>query len=131
MTDAWYTLRELATLGCLIGGLFFMLVGTIGLWRFGDIYNRMHAATKCLTLGLVGLLLAIGLQQGSYGWWVIVSLGLVIVFQFVAAPVAAHMLSRAAHLSGSAVSDAPDRDELAIDRAQAESSQTGYNRPHA
>jgi len=41
----------------LVLGLFFMLVGAIGIVRFPDAYNRLHASSKCGTLGLLGLLL--------------------------------------------------------------------------
>ncbi|MGM0652073.1 MAG: monovalent cation/H(+) antiporter subunit G [Bacillota bacterium] len=47
----------------LIGGLFFLVVGVIGLLRLPDLYTRMHAMGKCDTLGaglvLVGLMLLI------------------------------------------------------------------------
>jgi len=42
---------------CILAGLFFMLVGAIGIVRFPDGFNRLHASSKCSTLGLLGLLL--------------------------------------------------------------------------
>jgi len=38
-------------------GAFFVFVAGVGIWKFRDIYMRMHAATKAGSLGL-GLLLA-------------------------------------------------------------------------
>ncbi|MBD3368007.1 MAG: Na+/H+ antiporter subunit G, partial [Candidatus Eisenbacteria bacterium] len=32
-------------------GVFFDLVGALGLLRLPDVYNRLQAATKCVTLG--------------------------------------------------------------------------------
>ena len=48
----------------LIGGLFFLVVGVVGLLRLPDVYTRMHAMGKCDTLGtgmvLIALMLLIG-----------------------------------------------------------------------
>ena len=48
----------------LVGGLFFLAVGVIGLLRLPDVYTRMHAMGKCDTLGagmiLIALMLLIG-----------------------------------------------------------------------
>src|SRR5690606_32291826 len=86
----------------LLVGLFFMFVGALGVWRMPDLYGRLHANTKCLTLGLIGLLLAamlyLSLLEDVPMVSVITRGVLVIVFQFVAAPVGAHLLSRGAHL---------------------------------
>jgi multicomponent Na+:H+ antiporter subunit G len=43
-------------------GLFFFLVGTLGLLRFPDVYTRIHALTKADNLGLG--LIVIGLLPG-------------------------------------------------------------------
>ena len=45
-------------------GVFFLLVGAIGLLRFPDFYTRMHAAGKCDTLGSLLVLLGLALYQG-------------------------------------------------------------------
>ncbi|MGF1635124.1 MAG: monovalent cation/H(+) antiporter subunit G [Phycisphaerae bacterium] len=105
---------DLLTVAAMLFGLFFMFIGALGLWRFPDLYNRMHAASKCITLGISGLLLAVVLHLsavsvtpeelggpqalGSDVAGAVTKALIVIIFQFVAAPVAAHMLSRAAHM---------------------------------
>jgi len=80
-----------------IGGLF-DLFGCIGLVRLPDIYNRLQAATKCVTLGtcaiLVGTALVAG--QGSTASKAI----LCAAFILLTSPVGAHALARAAHRSG-------------------------------
>jgi multicomponent Na+:H+ antiporter subunit G len=43
----------------ILAGVFFMLVGSIGINRFPDFYTRMHASGKVDTLGI--LLFVIGL----------------------------------------------------------------------
>jgi len=72
-----------------------MLTGSIGLVRMPDLYCRMHAASKCVTLGISGLLLAamLDLQTSE-----IAVKGLfAIFFQFLTTPVSAHMIARAAY----------------------------------
>lgn len=40
----------------LAGGIFFYMVGVLGLVRLPDVFTRMHATTKCDTMG-AGLIL--------------------------------------------------------------------------
>jgi len=92
-------------------GAFFVFVAGLGIWRFKDIYMRMHAATKAGSLGLGLILLAMALQDPSPA--VIVKCVLVIAFIFLTAPIAAHMISRAAYIHQSELSDKTRADELA------------------
>ena len=79
-------------------GVLFDLFGCIGLVRLPDVYNRLQAATKCVTLGtcliLVGVLFITGI--GSAG----VRALLCAVFVLLTSPVGAHALARAAHRYG-------------------------------
>lgn len=79
---------------CLLVGLFFMVVGAVGVFRMPDVYHRLHAATKCTTLGLLGLLLAAIFHVHSLD--VTTKAVLTLVFTFVASPVGSHMLAKAA-----------------------------------
>ena len=80
----------------LIIGSFFMFLAALGIYRFPDIYTRMHAATKASSFG-AGLML-IGLILHLTDFWIIFEAIVVIVFIFMTAPVAAHMIGRAAYL---------------------------------
>jgi multicomponent Na+:H+ antiporter subunit G len=91
------TLRGLAAIACLLGGLFFLFVGTLGLLRLPDVYCRLHATTKCDTLGAGLILLSLALQGGAA---VAVKLGIIIVFILITNPTAAHVIARAAYLTG-------------------------------
>ncbi|MCX8118253.1 MAG: monovalent cation/H(+) antiporter subunit G [Desulfobacterota bacterium] len=87
----------------LAGGVFFLLVGAIGLLRLPDFYTRLHATGKCDTLG-VGLIV-LGLliyHLFHYPQYPLVPLRLVflIFFIFVANPTATHALIRAAYRTG-------------------------------
>lgn len=80
----------------LIGALFSLVAG-IGLFRLPDIFLRMHAATKAGTLGAGLVLLAIAVDSQDIGVITRAIAGL--CFLLLTAPVAAHLLGRAAYLS--------------------------------
>ena len=75
-------------------GVFFLLMGAIGLLRFPDFYTRMHAAGKCDTLG--SLLLLTGLA--CYGELDLASVKILLIalFLFLTSPTATHAIARAA-----------------------------------
>ena len=60
-------LLHLLTAAALAGGLFFMFVGAVGIIRLPDVYCRSHASSKCVTLGIIGLLAALVLFVASLG----------------------------------------------------------------
>ena len=79
-------------------GLFFDLVGCIGLVRLPDVYNRLQAATKCVTLGTFLILIGVVIRSGfdSMGFKALLCLW----FVAMTSPTAAHALARGAHRSG-------------------------------
>jgi multicomponent Na+:H+ antiporter subunit G len=79
-------------------GVFFDLVGAIGLLRLPDVYNRLQAATKCVTLGTC--LILIGVLVGS-GWNAMgVKALLAAIFVLWTSPTGSHALARGAHMGG-------------------------------
>jgi multicomponent Na+:H+ antiporter subunit G len=92
--------------GCVLG-----MLGGIGVLRLPDVFGRMHAATKPPTLGLV--LVAIGAILRVDSIADVTLLALVVMLQFLTAPVGAHLVGRSAYASGGQL--APDTvvDELA------------------
>jgi len=80
----------------LVAGSIFMFLSALGTLRFPDIFTRMHAATKASSFG-VGLMLSACVIYFSDGWTVVQAL-LIIIFIFLTAPVAAHMIGRVAYL---------------------------------
>jgi multicomponent Na+:H+ antiporter subunit G len=93
------TLLEGLTLLIAAAGVFFIVVSSIGIVRMPDVYTRVHAVGKAGTLGIVGVLLAVGVYQFATLSVVFEMLAL-IGFFFLTQPVAAHMLDRAAFLTG-------------------------------
>jgi multicomponent Na+:H+ antiporter subunit G len=121
MHDILLILAHILTLAFLLFGLFFMFVGALGLVKLPDLYNRIHAASKCITLGISGLLLAaaigLSLTPDAQPLHIITKAGLVILFQFIASPVSAHLLAKAAHLDRAPKYPDTITDELEEDRA--------------
>jgi multicomponent Na+:H+ antiporter subunit G len=94
----------------LLSGVALALLAGLGLVRFPDVFSRMHAATKPATLGMLLVTVGAALRQdeGSNA----TKLLLVAAFQFLTAPVAAHMIGRAAYRSGTGALDELVVDEL-------------------
>lgn len=82
----------------LIIGLFFVFLGMLGLLRLPDVYNRLHTTTKIGTLGAFGVMLSLLLKVGLSPMGIkAITVGL---FLLLTAPIAAHMIGRAAHRHG-------------------------------
>ena len=88
-------------------GLFFNLVGVVGLHRFPDMYTKLHAATKCTTFGSIFLIIAVIVQAA--GIWaqggasesvMVIRAVLVLVALLITNATGAHAIARAAHRSG-------------------------------
>jgi multicomponent Na+:H+ antiporter subunit G len=91
-------LTELLGAVFVVVGSFFLLVGTVGLLRLPDIYNRMHATSKATTLGAASMFLAGYIRFGPDDMGLPSLVG--IVFLFLTAPTGAHMISRSAQKMG-------------------------------
>jgi multicomponent Na+:H+ antiporter subunit G len=94
-------------------GLAFDLLGCIGLVRLPDVYNRLQAATKCVTLGTCSILFGTLLVTGPTGAGM-KSL-LCIVFVLLTAPVSAHAIARGSHHAGFRLWDGSAVDHYAED----------------
>lgn len=107
---AWTAVADAASIVLMLGGAFLCLAAGVGVLRFPDLLARMHAATKPQVLGLVLVLagLALRLRSGGAVW----ALVLVVVFQLLTAPVAAHLVGRAGYRTGKVRSDLLAVDEL-------------------
>lgn len=83
----------------IIAGLCFDIFGCIGLMRLPDVYNRLQAATKCVTGGTCVILFGVMVIKGLASATAIKAF-LCILFLLLTTPVAAHALARGAHKSG-------------------------------
>lgn len=106
----WTAVADVLAAICFLAAGAFALIAALGMMRFPDLLTRMHAATKPQVVGLLLAIvgLALRLREPSL-------LGLVLlvgVGQAVTAPVASHMIARAAFRSGQVRQDLLIADEL-------------------
>lgn len=99
----------ISALSILIGTIF-ILIAAIGIFRMPDLLMRMHAATKAGTLG-AGLTL-IGVMFHFQKWTVTIEGILTILFIYITAPIASHLLARAAYFRGIKLAKMTIIDEL-------------------
>jgi multicomponent Na+:H+ antiporter subunit G len=90
-------LRDVVAAALFLGGGFFCLVAGLGILRLGDVYMRMHAATKAGTLGLA--LVCLGAMARAATWAQLLEPLFVLIFMIATAPVGAHLIGRAAFRS--------------------------------
>lgn len=104
----------------LLAGALFVLVAALGLVRMPDVYIRMHAATKAGTLGAMLILAAAAVHGADLG--ITARAVAAIAFLLTTAPVAAHLIGRAAYLGG-----VPLWSGSVIDEWSASPQQTTFN----
>lgn len=90
-------------------GAVFLLIAGVGLLRMEDVYTRLHGASKAAPLGAVLILVALALGSASLD--VTVRVLVVSVFLLLTAPIAAHVIGRAAYLTRERL-PAEQRDQL-------------------
>lgn len=116
--DALMLVKDFIAVLLMLGGVSFMLIGSIGINTLPDFYTRCHAAGKVDTLGIVlfltGMMVHQGLSLNS------LKLVLVICFVLVTSPVATHFLMRRAFIAGFRFWSKPDAPKEKTDAAVAD-----------
>ena len=94
----------------LVSGSVFMFLAGFGMLRFRETFERMHAASKASSLGiiLIGVGAALRLDTRS-----VLAIALVVVLHLLTVPVGAHLIGRSAHREWSAQQGSDVVDELA------------------
>lgn len=82
----------------LIVGLLFNLLGCVGLIRLPDLYNRLQAAAKCVTMGACSIFLGTMIMSGS----TMIAMKCIICMGFIliTSPTAADALAKGAYSFG-------------------------------
>jgi multicomponent Na+:H+ antiporter subunit G len=80
----------------LLIGAVFIALGSLGLARMPDVYNRLQAGTKAATLGTLAILAGIGFHHPA--WWA--KLLVIAGFVLFTNPVGSSTIARAARLAG-------------------------------
>jgi multicomponent Na+:H+ antiporter subunit G len=99
-----------ATIAVILGVVFSVLAA-VGVLRMPDVYNRLQVASKASSLGIALLMLGVALHFGELS--VTIRALLVVIFLFLTAPVAAHVIGRAAYIAGVPLAPGTEPDELA------------------
>ncbi len=88
---AWQDVVSWISIGV---GLFFIVVGSIGVLRLPDIYTRLHAAGMTDTMGAGLVLIGFSFQAGL----TLITVRLLMIWAFLlfTSPIATHALARAA-----------------------------------
>lgn len=81
-----------------ISGSFFIFVAALGMLTMPDLYLRISASTKAVTLGVGSLLLAVAVHFMEVG--VITESLAAIFFLFTTTPIAAHIITRVSYMLG-------------------------------
>lgn len=79
-------------------GAIFDFFGCMGLVRLPDVYNRLQAATKCVTLGTIFILVGTAVVTSAPA--IAIKAILCAVFILITSPTGAHALARGSFLSG-------------------------------
>jgi multicomponent Na+:H+ antiporter subunit G len=93
-----------------LGGLF-SLLAALGIVVMPDVYTRMQAASKAVTIGATSVVLAAALHFQEAG--VVARCLLVCLFLFVTIPAASHLIARAAYRAREPLAPETSVDELA------------------
>ena len=103
-------MREIISIILMLFGTILMLISALGVVRMPDLYLRMSSSTKSSTIGVGTVLLATAVYFNELG---IASRAIAVIFFLVlTAPVAAHMMGRAAYFNGVPLWDGTRYDEL-------------------
>jgi multicomponent Na+:H+ antiporter subunit G len=81
-----------------LAGATLALLAAVGVLRMPDLFTRMQASTKASTLGLGCLLIGLAIRLPELS--VVIRAGSIAAFVMLTAPVAAHVIARAAYSSG-------------------------------
>lgn len=102
---------EIATVVLLTAGGLFCLLAAAGIVLMPDVYTRMQAASKAVTLGTTSIVLAAAAHFREAD--VVARCLLVCVFLFVTIPAASHLIARAAYRAREPLAAETQLDELA------------------
>lgn len=82
-------------------GVLFLFLGSLGVFRLPDVYNRLQAGTKCTTLGTVFTTIGVGIAEPAWFWKTL----LIALFILLTNPISNHALGRASRKSGVSLCD--------------------------
>ena len=82
-------------------GVVFLFLGSLGIWRLPDVYNRLQAGTKCTTFGSFFTIIGVGIMEPEWFWKCLV----IALFILLTNPISSHALGRASRRIGVPLTD--------------------------
>jgi multicomponent Na+:H+ antiporter subunit G len=82
-------------------GAIFLFLGSLGIFRLPDVYNRLQAGTKCTTFGSFSTIIGIGIMEPSWFWKALI----IALFILLTNPISNHALGRASRKIGVSLCD--------------------------
>ena len=118
-------MQEILSMTLMVLGAVLMFLAALGILRFPDLYMRISAATKASTLGVGFCLVSLAIHFNELG---VISRALATIsFVAVTSPVAAHLISRSAYLTGTPLWKNSITDELKENMQKIDSSSMDPN----
>jgi len=90
-------------------GVIFLLLGSFGIVRLPDVYNRLQAGTKCTTFGAFFTIIGVGIMEPAWFWKTLI----IALFILLTNPISNHALGRASRKIG-----VPLCDKSVVDKAE-------------
>ena len=81
------------SIGCII-----MAIASLGLYRFPDVYMRLHASAKINTGGAMNILFGLMLRFGFQ--FITIKFFVLLILIFILTPAVSHAIARSAHIQG-------------------------------
>ena len=72
-------------------GTIFLFLGSLGIFRLPDVYNRLQAGTKCTTFGSLFTIVGVGILEPCWFWKCLI----IALFILLTNPISNHALGRA------------------------------------
>lgn len=117
-TDGSSTLMDIGAISLVLLAGVMSLAAGVGMLRLPDTMQRLHAGAKPQVLGVILICIALMLRVPSIP---VLALGsLVIVFQMLTQPIAAHMAARTSYRQDAYIAELMVHDEMADDVLRAE-----------
>jgi multicomponent Na+:H+ antiporter subunit G len=92
------TVPQLLGVGLIAVGTLLVLLAGVGIIRFSDTLMRVNVATKAAGLGVAAILAGVAFEFGTPE--AAIKLTIAVFLQFATAPVAGHVIGRAAYRAG-------------------------------
>ena len=77
-------------------GVIFLFLGSLGIFRLPDVYNRLQAGTKCTTFGACFTIVGVGIMEPQWFWKCLI----IALFILITNPISNHALGRASRKIG-------------------------------